>query len=176
MRSDSPAGEFPFRCLSIILLLTATKWVTASDGAVIVNLQRQQELSSVISETLGNGTRMVGAYRTANSHIQTGLSVFEDTHCDKNSGKLSQDDFDRVGCCQPDNARLLYNVKIEKEKFIVYTSSKESMLHYKLPPVDSMTLQKRSSFVMMVGVEHAVGKCAVIMAEITDLDNLKYAQ
>jgi hypothetical protein len=142
--------------------LTATKFVAAFDGAVTVNLQRQQELSSIIIETLGNRSRAMGSFRTGHSPFETGLSVFENTHCDRNSGNLSQVDSDRVGCCQPDNARLLYNVKIEKEKFVVYTISEESNLHYKLPPVDSIAHQRRSSFVMMVGVEFSTGVCAVI--------------
>jgi hypothetical protein len=164
MRSYSLAGEFPFWCLSLILLLTATKSAAALDVPGIVNVQRQQELSSIITETLGNRSRTMGAFRTGRSPFHTGLSVFENTHCDKNIGSLSQVDSDRVGCCQPDNARLLYNVKIEKEKFVVYTISKGSNLHYKLPPVDSMAHQRRSSFEMMVGVEFSTGERAVIIA------------
>jgi hypothetical protein len=106
----------------------------------------------------------MGAIRTGQSPLHTGLSVFENSHCDKNNGKLGQVDSDRVGCCQSDNARLLYNVKIEKEKFTVFTMSKENKSQYKLPPITSVTHQKRSSFVMVVGIEHSKGKCAVIMA------------
>ena len=164
MRSSSSAGEYLCWCLSLILLLNATNLVAALDGAVVANLQRQQELSSIISETLGNRSRTMGAIRTGQSPLHTGLSVFENSHCDKNNGKLGQVDTDRVGCCQPDNARLLYNVKIEKEKFTMYTMSKENKLQYKLPPITSVTHQKRSSFVMVVGIEHSIGKCAVIMA------------
>ena len=172
MLPSSSAVRHPFQCFSLFILLTATKLAAASTGTVTLNLQRQEELSLIINETLGNRNKTMGERRTQQSPLHTGLSVFDITHCEKDTGNLSQTDYDRIGCCQPDHTRLLYNVKIEKERLIVYTSSIGNVSQYTLPPIHSMTHQKRSSYEMVVAAEYSLGKSANYMADFLFLHTM----
>ena len=110
----------------------------------------QHVLSLIINETL-RGT--VSAPPPASlSPLLSRLSSLQSNPCPLVEVENSSADAARVGCCEPDDTRYLFNVRVERGKFIVFSNSttnpKPGALS--LPHIITVVSQKRTKRTMDV--------------------------
>jgi hypothetical protein len=128
-------------------------------SALSSSIDRQYKLSELINETLNSSGFITPYSRDSDRFLHSNESVFQEKQCHSNVANTKFKESTRIGCCQAEATRYLYNVKLEKGKFIMFTDKiGKKRSDMKLPSIVSSLLQISYPFNMDVEERYSASK------------------
>lgn len=124
-----------------IFLITTIKLIQSISVDILLKL---------LTETIPKSSLPLNHHRLSKNES---VSIISE-RCDNYDDSIKS----RIGCCYPNDAKLLYNIMIEKKKIIIYlsTENKQRISNeiLKLPAIKSLQKQSTSLFNMEVEVRY----------------------